>query len=347
MFKKHASVFTLIFLSSLTTLRAAPSDSLRERYIKRFPDYFFIWPVIKQRSTTFDIENLPSKSEKLSYKPNGNYGLGWGMYIFEIGFEITFSIQPEASSQYRFGHSRVNDLQVNLLSKHWGLDVFTQNYNGFYRTDKNVSVPSNLPYPQRPDICTWNTGVNGIYVFNKNKYSLRAAYNFSEKQIRSGGSVLLTGTLNTFSLRADSAVYGVKYEPQFGAPTDFSKLDYTTVSIAPGYAYTLVYKGLFVNGSLSIGPANHWVWYQSAAGAKSDITLNSFVDFRAALGYNSERFFTGVSYVTQARNIKFDQIEFTSASSIFKIVIGYRFKEFGILKKRVGDFIPIEKKKKE
>lgn len=336
---------TLIVCATSCLAQTSSKDSVRGRYIKRFPDYFFIWPVIKQRSTTFDIENSPGKSEKLSYKPNGNVGLGWGLYIFEIGFEITFSFQPEANSQYRFGHSRVNDLQINLLSKHWGLDVFTQNYNGFYRTDKNISVPSNLPYPQRPDISTWNTGVNGIYVFNKNKYSLRAAYNFSEKQIRSGGSFLLTGTVNTFSLRADSAVYGTKYEPKFGASTDFSKLDYTTVSIAPGYAYTLVYKSLFVNGSLSIGPANHWVWYQSAAGAKTDITLNSFVDFRASIGYNSERFFTGVSYVTQARNIRFEQIEFTSASSIFKIVIGYRFKEFGILKKRAWDFIPIGKKK--
>lgn len=345
MIKKTLLFVTTFFLFHLCL--AVPSDSARERYIRRFPDYFFIWPVVKQRSTSFDIENLPSKTEKLSYKPNGNYGLGWGMYIFEIGFEVTFSVQPKSSTQYLYGNSRVSDLQANILGKNWGLDLFTQNYNGFYRSDKNVAVPPNTPYPQRPDISTWNTGLNGIYLFNKNKYSIRAAYNFSERQLKSGGSFLLSGTLNTFSLRADSAVYGSKYEPKFGMATDFSKLDYTTFSVAPGYAYTLVLKNFFVNGSLSIGPANHWVHYESAAGSRNEIVLNSFVDFRMSVGYNSDRFFSGISFITQARNIKMDQVQLTSANSIFKMVVGYRFREFGILKKRARDLIPIGKKRKE
>jgi hypothetical protein len=322
------------------------TDSTRERYIKRFPDYFFIWPVVKQRSTSFDIENLPNKTEKLSYKPNGNYGLGWGMYIFEVGFELTFSVQPKQSTQYLYGHSRVSDLQANILGKNWGLDLFTQNYNGFYRSDKNITIPPNTPYPQRPDISTWNTGINGIYLFNKNRYSIRAAYNFSERQVKSGGSFLLSGTLNTFSLRADSAVYGSKYESKFGAPADFSKLDYTTFSVAPGYAHTFVLKSFFFNTSLSIGPANHWVHYQSVVGTKDEVVLNSFVDFRLAIGYNGDRFFTGVNFITQARNIKLDQVQFTSSNSIFKMVVGYRFREFGILKKKASDLILFGKKKK-
>jgi len=340
-------VILILIYSSLSHLFAKnPGDSLRERYIKRFPDYFFIWPVIKQRSTTIDIQNLPSQNRKLSYKPNGNYGLGWGMYIFEIGFEVTFSIQPKESTQFLYGHSRVSDLQANILGKNWGVDLFTQNYNGFYQSDNTSSVAANTPYPQRPDISTWNTGANGIYSFNKNKYSIRAAYNFSERQIRSGGSFSLSGTINTFSLRADSAIYGVHYENVFGSKADFNKLDYTTISIAPGYAHTFVFgKRFFINGSLSIGPANHWVYYQSATAAKHETTLNSFADLRVAIGYNSDRFFSGVSYVAQSRNIKFEQIQFTNTNSTFKMVIGYRFKEFGLLKKRAGDFLPFEKKK--
>ncbi len=342
-------VVLILVLSLGTVINTSankPSDSLRNKNIQRFPDYFFIWPVIKQRSTSFEIENLPGKSEKLIYKPNGNVGLGLGMYLFEIGFELTFSVQPKESTQYLYGHSRVKDIQANILGKHWGLDVFTQNYNGFYRTDKNVSVPANMPYPQRPDISTWNTGVNGIYLFNKNKYSIRAAYNFAERQLRSGGSFLLSGTVNTFSLRADSAIYGPKYEPTFGVNADFNKLDYTTISVAPGYAHTFVIRHFFVNSSLSIGPAQHWVYYQSASNSKHETTLNSFVDLRLAIGYNSDRFFSGINFVAQSRNIKFEQIQFTSTSSTFKMVIGYRFREFGILKKSARDLLPRERKSK-
>ncbi|GHN00883.1 hypothetical protein WSM22_23720 [Cytophagales bacterium WSM2-2] len=339
------TIFILVCFLVSSSFAQKPADSLRDRYIERFPNYFFIWPVLKQRSASFEIVNLPAQSRKLAYKPNGNYGLGWGMYIFEIGFEVAFSVQPKESSQYLFGHSRVSDLQANILGKNWGLDLFTQNYNGFYRTDNLVTVPVDTPYPLRPDISIWNTGVNGIYSFNKNKYSIRAAYNFSERQIRSGGSFQLSGTVNTFSLRADSAIYGKNYESIFGTTPNFSKLDYTTLSVAPGYAHTIVLGNLFFNGSLSVGPAQHWVYFQSATAAKHESTLNSFVDFRLAVGYNSEHFFTGLSYVAQARNIKFEQIQFTSTSAIFKMVVGYRFREFGILKKRAWDFLPFGKKK--
>ncbi len=271
--------------------------------------------------------------------------MGFGMYVFEIGFEFTLSVQPKASAQFRYGHSRATDLQGNILGKNFGLDLFTQNYNGFYVTDSKKPVPLGIPYPQRPDISIWNTGINGIYFFNKNKYSIRAAYNFSERQIRSGGSFSLAGTLNTYSLRADSAIYGSTYEPVFGVNANFSKLDYTTFSISPGYAYTLVLKkSFFINGSLSIGPANNWLHYQSATKDKIETTINSFIDLRLALGYNSERFFSGVSLIAQSRNIRFEQIQFTSTNTIFKIVFGYRFREFGILKKSARDFLPMLKK---
>src|SRR6266704_3660696 len=193
MHKKFFTTF-VIFLTFQYSFATGEKDSLREKYIKSFPDYFVIWPVLKQRSSSFDVGNKPNQNHKLSYRPNGNYQLGWGMYMFDLGFELTFSVQPKASTQSLYGHSSVTDLQSNILGKHWGLDLFTQNYNGFYETYNNSAISGSIPYPKRPDISTWNTGANGIYIFNKDKYSIRAAYNLSERQLRSGGSFLLSGT---------------------------------------------------------------------------------------------------------------------------------------------------------
>jgi hypothetical protein len=345
---KLAVVIAVILCGTVNRVIAfGPSDSVRSKYIGHFPNYFFIWPVVKQRSISFDIQNANNRGQKLTYRPNGNYNLGFGMYVFKIGFELSFSVQPNASSQRQYGHSQNTDLQWNMLGKNFGLDLFTQNYNGFYQTDASKPVGAGIPYPQRPDISIWNTGVNGIYLFNSDKYSIRAAYNFSERQLKSAGSFLLTGTVNAFSLRADSAVYGPRYESAFGVNADFSKLDYTTVSIAPGYAHTFVFKNIFLNASFSIGPATHWLYYQSAAVSKHDVTFNSFIDARVAIGYNSDRFFTGVTFVAQARNIKFEEVQFTNTNTAFNMVIGYRFREFGILKKRATDFLPFRKKKPE
>jgi hypothetical protein len=38
-------------------------DTVRNYYIKEYPDHFFIWPVIKQRSLSFDISERSKKTQ--------------------------------------------------------------------------------------------------------------------------------------------------------------------------------------------------------------------------------------------------------------------------------------------
>src|SRR5690606_41469579 len=59
-------------------------DSLRRYYIKGFPDYFFLYPVLKQRSLNFELAERGGGSV-LTYRPNNTYNLGMGVYLFELG----------------------------------------------------------------------------------------------------------------------------------------------------------------------------------------------------------------------------------------------------------------------
>jgi hypothetical protein len=343
------SAFIFLLLSTLAIAQkrelnsseAKPiRDSIRNLHIERFPDHFFIWPLIKQRTNQFEIQQIKNSGNKLSYKPNNSVGLGFGIYVFEIGAEITFAVPVNAERESQFGKTNATDVQLNLLGKNWGLDLFYQNYKGFYLNDPNGTILPGAPYPQRPDLRTNNLGINGIYVFNK-QFSLRSAYNFSERQRRSAGSFLLTGTLNFFDVQGDSALYSKKYEPVFGAGTAFSQMDMNTFSVSPGYSYTLVVKNFFANASLSLGPAYHWVDYQVGGQSLSASSLNSFFDIRAGIGYNGKRFFCGVNLVNQTRTVKFDSIALANSSTTFKLLFGYRFKEFGILKKKASDLLTV------
>ncbi|MEJ0055643.1 MAG: DUF4421 family protein [Bacteroidota bacterium] len=195
--KNKFLLFILAFIFSLPAY-GQKKDSLRDIYIEKFPEYFFVWPVIKQRRTSFEIEQLKNKSNKLVFKPNNSYGAGFGVYLFELLAEITFSVPVNEGKNEIFGKSRATDLQLNLLGRNWGADVFYQRYRGFYLEDAAKVIAVNTPYPQRPDMVTDNFGVNGIYIFNKNKFSLRTAYNFAERQRKSAGSFLLAGTVNRF-----------------------------------------------------------------------------------------------------------------------------------------------------
>jgi hypothetical protein len=111
--------------------------------------------------------------------------------------------------------------------------------------------------------------------------------------------------------------------------------------MAGGYTYTLVYKSFFLNGALSVGPAHNWILYSGSDGEdKYDIAINTYSDVRVSLGYNSDRLFGGMSLVTQSRNIRFDDIKFSNTNTFAKLMLGYRFNEVGILKKKAKDYIP-------
>ncbi len=316
-------------------------DSLRRYYIKRFPDYFFIYPVLKQRSLNFELSKA-DRSAVLTYKPNNTYSLGLGVYLFEIGLDFGFAIPLKEQSLERFGESSARDIQLNVLAKRWGVDIFYQRYSGFYLVDNGNEPLANEPFPQRADIDTKNFGVTGHYVFNNQKFSFRSVYNFSERQLFSKGSFLLFATINTFRVAADSSIVNQSRQIDFGNAVDFTRLRYTTFSIAPGYTYNLTYKNFFLNTTLSFGPAHHWINYglEGSRAEYNQTAINSFIAARVAIGYNGYRLFGGISFISQGSSIKFEDVNFSNNNGSFKMVIGYRFNEVGVLKKRIWDMLP-------
>lgn len=333
--------------SAITAGDSAPAqtgdadDSVRAKYIQQFPHYFFLYPVLKQRALNFELARA-DRDVALTYKPNNTYSLALGMYLFEVGLELGFAIPLGENSIERYGETKARDIQLDLLTKRWGVDAFYQHYSGFYLVDRKYPPTSKAPFPQRPDIRTRNFGATFHYVFNSRKFSFASAYNFSERQLYRNGSFVLFATLNTFRVLADSSIVNDAHKADFGPDVDFTRLRYTTFSIAPGYTYTFHYRYFFFNGTLTYGPAHHWINYD-LAGSKAtryDIAINAFFGARVAIGYNGDRLFGGVTFLLQGSRVKFNDVTFSNNNSLLRMVLGYRFRETGILKKRFWDLLP-------
>jgi hypothetical protein len=316
-------------------------DSVRNTYIKKYPDRFFIWPVLKRRSLSFDVSSEENTNDGLSFRPNNTFSFGLGAYLFDISAEVSFSIPLDEKSRGRYGSSEAQDLSTSLMGTNWSIDAFIQNYESFYLSNPSRSVPQNQSYPLRPDVRLTNFGGNGIYVFNRNKFSLWSAYNFSERQLKSRGSALIAWTVNSVHLTADSVVLSTPYLTRLRTQTNFSDVRYATFGVAPGYSYNVVWKKIFLNASLSVGPAHHWVYYVGGDNVGHyDIAINTFVDGRLALGYSSDHWFGGLTFVSQARTVKFENITLDTQSQSFRMLIGYRIMEKGFLQKSWKDFVP-------
>lgn len=324
----------------VAVLPAKPAyDSLRREYIQTFPDHFFIWPVLKQRRLDFEMNSLVGDNKKLAYKSNKPYSFGVGLYVFELGIELAFAVPINEQDKKLYGESDASDLQLNIIGKKWGIDAYIQKYSGFYIEDKDLQISDGQPFPQRADIDTRNIGLSLNYTFNNKKFSFRSAYNFADRQLKSAGSFLLFGSLNNFKVRADSAIIADNYFSDYGEEATTKEVSVTSLGIAPGYTYSLIYKGFYLNGALAIGPAHNWLFYKREDGTtQNDIRFNAYVAARIGIGYNGQRFFGALTFINQTRNAKFETLEVTSSFGTFKMLIGYRFREFGVLKKRIWDF---------
>lgn len=319
-------------------------DSVRSRYIKDFPNYYFLGPVLKKRYLSFDVVSVRDPNKKLTFKPNSSYSVGVSLNIFEIGIEASLSIPVNVKNQERFGTSKVIDLQINTISKRWLLDAYHQKYSGFYFSNPKFALPSNQPYPHRDDLQTRNFGLAFSYIFNADKFSMRSSYNFTEQQRSSHGSFLLSYIISSFNLYADSALIIKSEQSNFGKGSSSDDMRFTSLGIGPGYSYNLVYKNFFLNLTLSVGPAHYWVRYTEEGGAvRNDIRISAFQSARTGIGYNGNRFFGGIRVSSQTRNLRFEEINFVNKISTFRLVLGYRFREKGILQKRVRDYTPKRK----
>lgn len=337
-------LFSVALVFFTYSIHAQHHDSLRNQYVKRYPDHSFIYPLIKQRSSSFSVQRRNLDREAITFRPNHSVSMGLGLYVFDVGVELSFNVPMDERSSAQFGTSDVRDLSGLIVGNNWGLDFFTQKYKGFYVAGLARIFPNDNGVAVRSDISLRSTGVNGFYIFNKQKFSLRSAYNFAERQFRSGGSWALSGTLNTSSFESDTVVLTSRLRGQVGLEKTYGDLTFTTFSLAPGYTYNFIYKNWFLNFSLAIGPAHHWIYYVDEIGRpRYDIIINSFIDNRVALGYNSDRWFGGISFVNLVRQVKFSEFQVTTSATNTKLLIGYRIPEKGIFKKRAWDFVPLPK----
>lgn len=316
-------------------------DSIRNTHIKHFSDHFFVWPVIKKRELSFQVASVLDKKKEFSFKPNNSYSFGLGINIFEINLEASFSIPVDIKSQERFGISEVRDFQAVALGKKWLADVYTQKYQGFYFSNSDQVVPPNQPFPQRADLATRNFGFSFAYIFNNQKFSLRSAYTFAERQKASRGSFLLSYVVSSFNFSSDSALVSKDKREVYGAGSSTEDARFTSLGLAPGYSYNFVVDKFFLNTTIVLGPAHYWVRYNSQEGiVRNDISINFYSAVRLGLGYNGDRFFAGINIAAQGRNVRIEQIDIKNTISTVRLVAGFRFPEKGFLKKRAVDYLP-------
>lgn len=277
--------------------------------------------------------------------PNNLYSAGIRVNLFGIGLEGAMAVPIARRNSERFGTSRVKEFQGNAFTKRWFADFHGQQYQGFYMKRSWVQLTSQETHPQRQDLVLNNSGLSFTYLFNHDKFSMRAPYQFSEHQLKSEGSFMLGFIMNRFRISGEEFMVSEADQVYFGDGATITAVDYITAALTAGYGYTFIHKDFFLNVTGLVGPSHHWMKYTDQQ-PRFDIDLNLYATYFAAIGYNGERSFIGMTFHSKNTSARILQTSVSSALNSFRLIAGVRFYERGIFKKRPKDALKFLRAKK-
>lgn len=266
------------------------------------------------------------------YTPNVSNvsGVTIGYKGLSVSYGSTNPISDNAKVER--GSTKYNDFQFHFFRKKFGLDLIYQTFKGLHRssasdaekTDEEGGVRA---FPKLPNMEVKKFAANLYYVRTPNDYSIPAAFEQTDRQTKSGGSLI--GMLSASDVNISNkgeAIIPVEQQVSFGSDGGFSGARMKSLSLGVGGGYTLVLaKSFFLTGQLIIGKA-----YQRFKGngiretGEQDIQAST-QNIRASAGYNGQRFFIGLMFINDRVSTETDTLIIEPESRYNSLYIGYRW----------------------
>ncbi|WP_454954261.1 DUF4421 family protein [Capnocytophaga gingivalis] len=167
----------LYFLLFVCWLRV-PAQQRDSLYIQEYPHLWWVKTFVPTKVLIIQNgENLLLPNYPL------NLGIGVGLRkVIGINILLSFSVLPLKNDTQL--SSSITDLQMHKYGKKLLLDAYYQDYSGFYINRKNKE------YTLFPELSVRRWGIESTYVLHNNRFSLRAAFEQSERQLKSAGSLI-------------------------------------------------------------------------------------------------------------------------------------------------------------
>lgn len=253
---------------------AAQIDS---SYIRPFDHKLSIQPYIA-KDMLFMNQKFET-GEEITFMPNNPPKIGAGISLNNTIITFGYGYGFDFMRDKKYGKTKAFDFQLHSYQRKFVLDLFIQQYKGFYEDDMKNEVRL------YPDMKIEQYGVYGQYIFNNRKFSYKAAFNQNEKQLKSAGSFLLGGGIYQTKIRSDSSFY---YNEK-------NNLDNFQFGISAGYAYIWVLGRYWDISASATAGINVGSEKFSNFGRKIEVSPTIFP--RISAGYNHKTWSLGFSYV--------------------------------------------------
>ncbi|MCU0450907.1 MAG: DUF4421 domain-containing protein [Bernardetiaceae bacterium] len=318
----------------LFTVQAQPDSG--QVYIKTYDEHLIPKLFANYRRLGLTLRAQNDRQRQIDYHPNVVGTVGVGLVFKRIAINVGFKGAQQETQNLTRGESRYFDLQINRFGRKLGFDAYYQDYAGYFLASPGKTYGTNWTspiYPQRPDLELSNASLNVYWVFNSERFSYRAAFVHDERQLKSAGSFILTGSVSYLETFADSSLVPTALQPVFGP--GFDRGNFINFALVPGYAHTFVLGKRFyfnISASASLGLQHRHFALKEQTTTRSFAPVPRFIG-RAALGYNGDRFFGALTAYNDTQTTRLPELLLDSNVVSFSLMIGYRL-ETRLLKGR-------------
>jgi hypothetical protein len=249
-------------------------------------------------------------NQRLAYRPNNKMLLGLGVNHGFLGLNIGINFPGVNEDDDRYGETDYTDLTMRMYTPKFNANIYLQRYKGFYLRNTSSAIQGweeGDPYYIRPDIRSIVTGIDVSYIFNSHRFSYRAAVLQNEWQKKSAGSLLVGGSIYYQTTIGDSSIVpGNLIYTSFYDGQKFERSSNFSFGPLIGYAYTFVFRRhYFITGSVN-GSGNLGVTSFRLSESEEEVNSGTILGVRAEVlvsaGYNSSRWYFGVSYVNLSQS---------------------------------------------
>lgn len=264
-----------------------------------------------------------------AYLPNFLPRLGFRAGYKDWGARLSVGVPMLGKSeQRRRGNSSQSGISLNTYWRQNAFDLYYQRFRGFYVSDPFTELSFNKPerYPQLPKTQVINYGLNWYYASRPERYSLKAAFDQNEFQLKSGGSWIWNPFYNHLeTYLGDEFVAGSEPDGMQGLP-NLASGKFDTLGMAIGYGYTHIYRNFFATAQGALGPGLQYQRIQRDDGNDSRVTsLAGKINVNVAAGWNYPTYVGGIKVLVDSLSAKVVDTQVTSSLITVQFFYGTRF----------------------
>jgi len=264
----------------------------------------------------------------VAYLPSWAPRLGPRILWKDIGATVTFALPVSDADERRRGNTQSTEVILNRYWRQNAVDAYYLRDRGFYVTSpfRELSVHKPERYPQLPDAVVTNLGFNWYYVFNPDRYSLKAAFDQSEFQTQSGGSWLASPFYNHLEMSLGDRFIGGVGDDSVTTMPNLAAGRFDTAGASFGYGYAYIWGRFFASAIGALGPGVEYQRvYPNDSGVKTNVNLAWKINVNVAMGFNYHDYVGGIKGLLDSLSSSVSGTEVASNLISGQLFFGARF----------------------